>query len=72
MKAIDRKETKKEIVRNVTLLYFSVVLILAISIMLCFHYDSVMRLICFRYDSGMFMLLFYYASIILSLYRQHL
>ena len=72
MKAIDRKETKKYIVINVILLYGSVIIILPIRILLCFHYDSIMILICFRYNSDMLMLLFYYDSIILPLYIQQL
>ena len=72
MKGIDRKETKKEMVRNVILLYDYVMLILPIRILICFHCDSVMIMICFRYDSDMLILMFYYDSIILPLYIQQL
>ena len=50
MKGINRKDTKKEMVINVILLCGSVMLILTISIMLCFHYNYVMILICFCYN----------------------
>ena len=45
VKVIDRKETNKEIVINAILLYGSVMLILTIKILLCFHYDYVMLMI---------------------------
>ena len=52
MKAIKRKETKKDIVSNVILFYVSVMLILPIRILLCFHYDYFMLLLYLHYTEN--------------------
>ena len=63
VKGIDRKETKKEMVRNVILLYGSVILRLPVIILLCFCYASGMILLCSFHASVLLLLFFLYVDV---------
>ena len=62
MKGIGRKETRKEIVSNVIILYGSVMLILPVMILLCSCYIYVMFLICLCYSFIILLLNFHYTE----------